>query len=283
MAQVLDIAPLRSVVAVADCGGFHRAATVLHLTQSAVSQHVRRVETVVGGPVVEKSGRGVAFTDLGRRVLAHARTILAAHDSALRDLGAAEERVLVVGATEHGADVMLPGLTGALGERLPDWRLRFRLDRNVMLADAIEHGAVDLAVLVDGSGLDPANASGVVPLKWIAARNFVLPAAEPLSVVMFSEPCTLREPAYAALDRIGMPYRIAAETADLSGLYAAVRSGLGVALLPIIGRLPDGLCLVEGLPPTSRASVFVRGRAGVDSDLLKTLDHAVRDVLAEQT
>ena len=65
MSQVLDIAPLRSVVAVADCGGFHRAATVLHLTQSAVSQHVRRVEAVVGGPVVEKSGRGVAFTELG--------------------------------------------------------------------------------------------------------------------------------------------------------------------------------------------------------------------------
>jgi len=65
---------------------------------------------------------------------------------------------------------------------------------------------------------------------------------------MFSEPCTLREPAYAALDRIGVPYRIVAESSDLSGLYAAVRSGLGVALLPIIGRLPDGLCLAEGLP-----------------------------------
>jgi DNA-binding transcriptional LysR family regulator len=283
MAQVLDIAPLRSVVAVADCGGFHRAATVLHLTQSAVSQHVRRVEAVVGGPVVEKSGRGVAFTELGYRVLAHARSILAVHDTALDDLGAAKEQVLLVGATEHGADVMLAGLTNALGERLPDWRLRFRLDRNVMLADAVEHGTVDVAVMLDGSGLDPANASGIVGLKWVAARSFVAPASEPLPVVMFSEPCTLREPAYAALDRIGVPYRIVAESSDLSGLYAAVRSGLGVALLPIIGRLPDGLCLAEGLPPSSRASVFVRGRAGVGPDILNAVDQAVRDVLAEQT
>jgi DNA-binding transcriptional LysR family regulator len=283
MAQVLDIAPLRSVVAVADCGGFHRAATVLHLTQSAVSQHVRRVEAVVGGPVVEKSGRGMAFTELGYRVLAHARTILAAHDTALDDLGAAQEQVLLVGATEHGADVMLAGLTNALGERLPDWRLRFRLDRNVMLADAVEHGTVDVAVMLDGSGLDPANASGVVGLKWVSARSFAAPAGEPLPVVMFSEPCTLREPAYAALDRIGVPYRIVAESSDLSGLYAAVRSGLGVALLPIIGRLPDGLCLAEGLPPSSRASVFVRGRAGVDADILNAVDQAVRDVLTEQT
>jgi DNA-binding transcriptional LysR family regulator len=282
MAAVLDIAPLRSIVAVSDCGGFHRAATVLHMTQSAVSQHVRKVEAVVGGPVVKKSGRGVAFTELGYRVLAHARSILAAHDRALDDLGAVDERVLVIGATEHGADVMLSGLTDALGERLPDWRLRFKLDRNVMLADAIEHGTVDLAVMLDGSGLDPANASGMVALKWVSGRTFSVPASEPLPVVMFSEPCTLREPTYAALDRIGVPYRIAAESSDLSGLYAAVRSGLGVALLPIIGRLPDGLCLAEGLPPTSRSSVFVRGRAGVDAEVLSAVDQAVRDVLAEQ-
>jgi DNA-binding transcriptional LysR family regulator len=281
MGHVLDIAPLRSVVAVADCGGFHRAAAVLHMTQSAVSQHVRRVEAVVGGPVVERSGRGVAFTELGHRVLGHARTILAAHDAALAELGSVEERVLLIGATEHGADVMLPGLIVALSERLPEWRVRFRLDRNVMLADAIEQGLVDLAVMLDGSGLDPTNASGMVALKWVSARSGSTPANEPLPVVMYSEPCTLREPTFAALDRIGVPYRIAAESADLSGLFAAVRSGLGVALLPMIGRLPDGLCLAEGLPPTNRASVFVRGRAGVDPDVLDAVERAVRDILDE--
>ncbi|MEN4400705.1 LysR family transcriptional regulator [Mycolicibacterium senegalense] len=282
MGQVLDIAPLRSMVAVADCGGFHRAAAVLHMTQSAVSQHVRRIEAVVGGPVVERSGRGVAFTELGHRVLGHARGILAAHDAALTDLGAAEERVLLIGATEHGADVMLPALTAALGERLPNWRLRFRLDRNVTLADALEHGLVDLAVMLDGSGMDPAHASGTLALKWVSGRGFAAQPNQPLPVVMFSEPCTLREPTFAALDRRGTAYRIAAESANLSGLFAAVRSGLGVALLPMIGRLPDGLCLAEGLPPATRASVFVRGRAGVDTDVLDTVERTVHDVLAGQ-
>ncbi|KHO21506.1 LysR family transcriptional regulator [Mycolicibacterium setense] len=282
MGQVLDIAPLRSLVAVADCGGFHRAAAVLHMTQSAVSQHVRRIEAVVGGPVVERSGRGVAFTELGHRVLGHARGILAAHDAALADLGAAEEQVLLIGATEHGADVMLPALTAALGERLPNWRLRFRLDRNVTLAEAIEHGLVDLAVMLDGSGMDPAHASGTLALQWVSGRNFATAANQPLPVVLFSEPCTLREPTFATLDRCGIDYRIVAESANLAGLFAAVRSGLGVALLPMIGRLPDGLCLAEGLPPASRASVFVRGRAGVDADVLTTVERTVHDVLAGQ-
>lgn len=282
MAQVLEISPLRSMVAVADCGGFHRAAAALHMTQSAVSQHLRKIEGVVGGPVVERSGRGVVFTELGKRVLRHARTILAAHDSALDDLGAADRRMLVIGATEHGADVMLPGLTGALRQRLPDWQMRFRLDRNVSLADAIERGHLDLAVMLDGSGFDRTNVSGVVELRWFSSRAFAAPVGEPLPLVIFAEPCTLREPAFSALDKLGVQYQIAAECADLAGLYAAVRSGLGVALLPLIGRLPDGLCPAEGMPAANRASVFVRGRAGIDESLVATVDGAVRDVLATE-
>ena len=282
MAQVLDIAPLRSVVAVADCGGFHRAAAALHLSQSAVSQHLRKVEAVVGQPVVERSGRGIVFTEVGQKVLRHARTILAAHDTALDDLGATEHTLLTIGATEHGADVMLAGLTSALRDRLPDRRVRFRLDRNVSLADSIERGLVDLAIMLDGAGLDRANASGLVRLQWISARTFAASTRDPLPLVIFSEPCTLREPAFSVLEKRHIAYEIAAECGDLSGLYAAVRSGLGVALLPMIGKHPDGLCPAEGLPSANSASILVRGRAGIDPDLLSIVDTAVRDVLAAE-
>ncbi|WAC91318.1 LysR family transcriptional regulator [Mycobacterium sp. Aquia_213] len=282
MPQVLDIAPLRSLVAVADCGGFHRAAAALHLSQSAVSQHLRKVESVVGKPVVERSGRGVLFTEMGQRVLRHARTILAAHDAALDDLGATEQKVLTVGATEHGADVMLPALTSVLRERLPDRRPRFRLDRNVSLADAIDRGLVDLAIMLDGSGLDRVNASGIVQLQWVSARTCTVQQGEPLPLVIYAEPCTLREPAFALLEKQRVDYEIVAECGDLAGLYAAVRSGLGLALLPKIGKLPDGLCPAEGLPAPNCASILVRGRSGIDPDVLSAVDAAVRDVLADE-
>jgi DNA-binding transcriptional LysR family regulator len=280
VAHVLDIAPLRSLVAVADCGGLHRAAAALHLSQSAVSQHLRRIEAVVGDTVVERSGRGVVFTEAGYKVLRHARAILAAHDAALDDLGATEHTLLTIGATEHGADVMLPGLTSALRRRLPDRRIRFRLDRNVSLAESIDRGLVDLAIMLDGSALNPASASGLVRLQWVSARTFATSAQQPLPLVVFSEPCTLREPVFSILDKRRIDYEVAAECGDLSGLFAAVRSGLGVALLPMIGKLPDGLCPAEGLPPATAASILVRGRVGLDPDLLSTVDGAVREVLA---
>ncbi len=263
MAQALDIAPL-------------------HLSQSAVSQHLRRVESVVGEPVVQRSGRGVLFTEMGQKVLRHARTILAAHDAALDDLGATEQKVLTVGATEHGADVMLPALTSVLRELLPDRRPRLRLDRNVSLADAIDRGLVDVAIMLDGSGLDRANASGIVQLQWVSARTFTVRRGDPLPLVIYAEPCTLREPAFALLEKQGIDYEIVAECGDLARLYAAVRSGLGLALLPKIGQLPDGVCPAEGLPTANSASILVRGRSGIDPELLSTVDAAVRDVLSAE-
>ena len=66
MPNELDITPLRSLIAVADTGGFHRAAAALQLSQSAVSQHVRRLERVLGRPLVEPDGRRARLTPSGR-------------------------------------------------------------------------------------------------------------------------------------------------------------------------------------------------------------------------
>ena len=65
MNRILDVAPLRSLMAVADCGGFLRAADALHLSQAAVSQHMRRLESATGRPLVERHGRGSRFTKDG--------------------------------------------------------------------------------------------------------------------------------------------------------------------------------------------------------------------------
>src|SRR5205085_10630653 len=86
MTRDLGIGPLRSFVAVADCGGFQRAATALHLTQGAVSQHVRRLESALGRPLVERHGRGSRFTPAGEELLLQARKLLALHDETFERL-----------------------------------------------------------------------------------------------------------------------------------------------------------------------------------------------------
>lgn len=278
--STLDIAPLRSLVAVADCGGFHRAAAVLHLTQSAVSQHVRKLEAAIGEPVVRRSGRGVVFTDKGAQLLAHGRRILAAHDIAVDDLVTGRERPLVLGVTEHGADLILPSITTALRSHLPDWLVRVRFDRNLYLAESVDRGTMDLAVILDGSGLDRANAVGTVRLQWVAARGYRVSSGEHLAVMTFTEPCTLRAPMFSALHTLGRQYQIVGESPDLSGLYAGLRSGLGMALLPIIGWLPDGIAPVDSMPAANLATLSVVGRRGLDPVVFSAVEQAAREALS---
>ncbi|MCR6711384.1 MAG: LysR family transcriptional regulator [Demequina sp.] len=86
MSRELTITHLRSIVAIADTGGFGRAATRLHVSQSTVSQHIRLLEKTIGRPVVEREGRGPRFTTDGEQLLGEARRILAVHDDALARL-----------------------------------------------------------------------------------------------------------------------------------------------------------------------------------------------------
>jgi molybdate transport repressor ModE-like protein len=104
MTRDLDITPLRSLIAVAEAGGFHRAAADLQVSQSAVSQHIRRLERVVGRPVVEPDGRRSRLTPTGLDLLAEARKIIAVHDEALRRLlitTEAPQAAFVIGTTDH--------------------------------------------------------------------------------------------------------------------------------------------------------------------------------------
>jgi DNA-binding MarR family transcriptional regulator len=63
-------------VAVADCGGFHRPAERLNLTQSTISQQIKRLEFETKRPLFRRTMRSVALTDDGEMLLGDARRLL---------------------------------------------------------------------------------------------------------------------------------------------------------------------------------------------------------------
>ena len=178
---------LRAFSTVVRFGGVSRAAEALHLTQGAVSQHVRRLESTLGRALVERDGRGSRFTSAGETLLTQARRILAAHDETLRAFEVEPERQLTIGATEHAAALLLPALAGAF----PGRRVRFRIDRGAQLRVALAEGRIDLALLI---GADPdARAVGELPLTWYSAAHWRLPSGgRPVTLVAFDAPCALR-------------------------------------------------------------------------------------------
>src|ERR1700724_1822270 len=86
---MLDFELLRTFVAVADCGGFHRAAELLNLTQSTVSQQIKRLELETKRPLFRRTTRSVALTDDGEMLLGDARRLLQLEEAARLRLAAA--------------------------------------------------------------------------------------------------------------------------------------------------------------------------------------------------
>jgi DNA-binding transcriptional LysR family regulator len=280
MAPVLDIIALRSLVAVADCGGFHRAADALVLSQSAVSQHVRRLEKVTGRPLVRREGRVSRFTSEGEAMLGEARRILASHDEALRRLGVGDARdSIVLGSTEHAADELLPTIMRALQDDFPDCAVRFRFDRSSRLNDAVDRGTLDLAIYIgDAHGTDSVEV-GAMPLTWYAAPHWTLPpAGDPIPLVVIDSPCTIRRRALQVLADRGLPATVVGEAAYLAGVLNAARGGLGVALIAGTA-VPEGLVARPDLPPAPPERLYLRVRRGSDPRLADIASTALGSML----
>ncbi|MCX5337205.1 MULTISPECIES: LysR family transcriptional regulator [unclassified Streptomyces] len=277
---VLDIVALRSLTAVADCGGFHRAAQALSLSQSAVSQHVRKLEKTLGRPVVEREGRGTRFTTEGRLLLEQARRVLAVHDEAVRTLLGSDGDTVTVGSTEHAADQFLPRLTAAVQAVRPGCRVRFRIDRSARLVEAVERGSVDVAVYVTEAAATEGVSVGGLPLTWHAVPGWERPTApSPVPLVAIEDPCAIRRRAIATLAAHGVSASVVGDAGYLAGVLDIARTGQGVALLAAVGPAPDGLTPYNGLPPVPPIPMSALARPGADPATAEAAFSAVRDLL----
>jgi DNA-binding transcriptional LysR family regulator len=278
-AKVLDITPLRSLIAVADTGGFHRAAASLQLSQSAVSQHVRRLERVLGRPLVEPDGRRTRLTPAGVALLAEARQIIATHDEALRRLALVEAPEFVIGATDHAADYLLPPVVSALGESFPDLQVKFRFDRTTPLNDALDRGGIDLAVFITEASSQPGKLVGSLRLVWCAAPGWTPSADQPWPLIAIEEPCAIRGRALTVLAQHGIRAKVVGDAASLAGVLNAARAGLGVTLLALAGPPPEGLIERHDLPAAPPISLTARFRPGANPQVAATALRVLRSTL----
>jgi DNA-binding transcriptional LysR family regulator len=271
MAEILDIIPLRTFVAIAECGGFGRAASALHLSQPTVSQHVRLLEKRLDQVLVEKNGRQARFTAAGERLLVEARRILTVHDEALERLDVALNAPIVIGSTETAADQILPELLATIRDAYPERPVQFQIDRSTQMTEAVLKGTIDFAIIL-GIGPDvPGTEVGTLPLNWYTSPNWQPPSGdEAWHLVGYVEPCGMRQKGMEQLGSQGRRVLVTAESTSLEGVIAAARAGLGIAVLPTTGRVPDGLVVRRGLPPLGDISVRLFTRRGLAPDVEAT-------------
>ncbi|MEI2453531.1 LysR substrate-binding domain-containing protein [Lysobacter firmicutimachus] len=250
-----DPSLLRTFVAVVETGGFTRAAQRLHLTQSAVSHQIRRLEQQVGRRLLSRSTRKLDLSEDGREFLIHARQILQALDALGRRFNPSPVAGTVrFGAPENFMRERLPQLLSRFAQAYPQVRLEVSVSANLDLPALLEADELDLAVLIaerPAGAQSPGRLLRRTRLVWVAAENFAPPAGGSLPFAFFPPPCVHRRVGMRALEQAGIDGHVVFTSHSQEGIHAAALAGLAITAIAR-DDLEPGMQLVAeryALPP----------------------------------
>jgi DNA-binding transcriptional LysR family regulator len=288
----VDLRQLEYFVAVARHRHFTRAADELYLTQSALSQQVRRLEEELGIALLLRTSRGVELTPAGTDLLARAEAILAEVDKARAEMDehSGVSRGLVRVASTTGDALALPAALAAFHEEHPGIRIGLRQGSTPEVVELVRRGAADLAVTATPAGDVPGLVSTLMseePLCVMCAPGDPLIAPGAASFedlrgrsLILAEPGTpLREAVTAACADAGFSPVPLFEVSDPFTVRFLTSAGLGLSVVPRswAGQPgpPIGVVELSGPAPRHRVSLLAPGSAQSPAAALLR-DHLVR-------
>ncbi|APX10947.1 LysR family transcriptional regulator [Tateyamaria omphalii] len=265
----LDITTLRSFVAVAESGGVTRAAGFLHLTQSAVSMQLKRLEELLGLDLFDRSGRTIALTASGEQLLVYARRMVALNDEVITRLtDQAYEGEITLGVPH---DIVYPAIPRVLKQFHAAFpRVKVQLDSSYTrrLKSEFAKGACDI-ILTTETGIDAGGEQLCTkPLCWVGAPGGSAWRQRPLKLA-FGRQCTFRPRVIEMLDAAGILWDVVVETESDRTIEATVSADLAVHTM-IEGTEPPHLDRIEhggALPDLPAHSINLYGAGGATGEV----------------
>ncbi|WP_300015714.1 LysR family transcriptional regulator [uncultured Roseobacter sp.] len=247
----LDITTLRSFVAVADAGGVTRAAGFLHLTQSAVSMQLKRLEELLDVELLDRSGRTIALTASGEQLLVYARRMVALNDEVIGRLtDQAYEGEITLGVPHDIVYPAIPQVLKRFHAAFPRVKVQLVSSYTRALKDQFGRGECDL-ILTTENTLEPGGTTLCrKPLLWIGAPGGAAWRCQPLNLA-FGRRCTFRPRVVEALDTAGIEWEVIVETDSDRTIEATVSADLAVHTMiegtepPHLERIDHGGALPE--------------------------------------
>lgn len=267
---------LRTFVTVADLGGITSASKVVGRSQPAVSLQIKRLEELVGVPLLERSGGRLGTTREGDVLLRYAREMLALNDEALARL----TRPMLAGTVRLGipnefASSFLPQILGKFAQTHRHVAVEVTCALSTNLRASYERNELDLVFALHTDEPVESTAEGwTEELVWVASPRHHSHTRTPLPLIVAPRGCVYRGRIMEVLEEARIPWRVVYSSPSFGGIRAGVLAGLGVTVLSR-SVVPEGLrTLVAGkrlphLPPVrvqlhynhERASEAVRGLA----------------------
>ncbi|HPE60786.1 MAG TPA: LysR family transcriptional regulator [Thiolinea sp.] len=248
-----DLGTLRSFVTIADAGSMTQAATRLHLTQSAISMQIKRLEQALGLSVFERSPQGMIPTSAGEQLLHFARQMLALNDEAWGRLTAPDfEGQVRLGVPIDLLHPLMPKVLRAFSRDFPRVEIKLSVANTYPLREQFEAGQLDVVLTTELEPQKGGKVIRVVPLLWTGAPQGNAWKKQPLPIG-FSSRCAFRRPVIEALDQAGIDWIDIARLEGVGATVAMTAADLCVSadLMPawLLGNELEVIDSGERLPP----------------------------------
>lgn len=268
---MLDLVQLRSFVTVQQMGSFTFAAERLGLGQSTVSQHISKLEAVIGRQLLARDTHKVVLTPDGEALLGHARTMLSIEGQVQALFTAQRLRgTLRLGVSEDLVASRLPLVLEDFVRSHPSVDLELTVALSGVLYQMQDNGELDLVLAKRRLGDSRGRPVYREPLVWLARDPEHVLSLAALPLIAFPPPSVTRSIALEVLERHGMAWRIVCTCGSLSGLTAAARAGMGVLVQPQ-SMSPAGLKEISRLPPLEDVEFVLIPSKGADRALVSAL------------
>lgn len=246
MPRNLDTALLRAFVAVAETGGMTSAGQVLHLTQAAVSQQIKRLEESFDARLFERDRRGLALTAQGERLLALAKRMLSLNDEIWAEMTSqVEAGEIRIGVPYDLVPAYMPEVFKQFARCCPRVRIQLVCYTSAEIRTALERGEIDVGVIEELATRSGGETLMFDRLVWVGAQGGDAYQQRPVPISIGLDTCSIREPALSALRAADLDWRTVTEVSNVETLNALVCSDLAVTAL-LASTIPPGL---EALPP----------------------------------
>jgi LysR family cys regulon transcriptional activator len=294
----MELRQLRSLLALSETGfNVTAAAQRLHLVQSAVSQHLTRLEDELGTQLFVRQGKRLTgLTEAGNKVLFYARKTLADCENITaiaREHVEEKTGTLRIGTTHTQACYVLPAVVREFRRAYPDVKLQIHQGTPEQLVYMTMHDLVDFAICTEALGDHP-GLTAVSCYRW--NRSVIAPLGHP---VLNLKPLSLRKlcdfPLITyvfgftgsgqfrnAFARLGLKPDIVLSAADTDVIKTYVREGMGVGIIATLAHIKEqdgdlGLRDLSGIFPweTTRVAYksdkYLRRYQEVFIELLQTM------------
>ncbi|NYE36750.1 DNA-binding transcriptional LysR family regulator [Nocardioides cavernae] len=294
---MIDLAALTSLRAVDTCGSVVGAADSLGFTPSAVSQQVKRLEKQTGVALLERVGRGVMLTAHGRRLVddgARLLTELEEIESGLQRDAARVTGRLRVAAFSTAMRGLVAGAVRDLLDQHPELSLTLTEREPWDTVDLVAAGQQDLGIVHQWGDVPlhlPDHLVSVTIARDVA--DVVVPRGHRLAGRTRVSPRDLVDEPWVATpegsicrqwllrmyDGTGRAPRIAHVAMEFDSHLALVGAGLGIALVPRLGRSalpPDVVAVAAHRPVPSREITVVHRASMAESPAVRAVVEALR-------